>query len=83
MAHPVVFTYLSYSTTFAEHAFVAYVSAQPSAGLGHVCSRLFNVSISHVPNEWPHDHGRINVGAMVKKKKYLNINKRKQKYQTR
>ena len=43
MAHPVVFRYLSYSTTLAEYAFHRiHRGARPSAGLGHVCSRLFS-----------------------------------------
>ena len=42
MAHPVMFRYISYSTTLAEHAFIAYDGAWPSAGLGHVCSCLFS-----------------------------------------
>ena len=60
MAHPVVFRYLSYSTTLAEHAW-------PSAKMEHVCSRLFNEMMSDLPAGWPHDHGPTNVGAMVKR----------------
>ena len=46
MAHPVLLRYLSYYTTFAEHAFIAYGSVQPSAGLGHVCSCLFSEMVT-------------------------------------
>ena len=37
---PVVFRYLSYSTTLAEHAIHRLQRRQPSAGQGHVCSSL-------------------------------------------
>ena len=66
MAHTLVFRYLSYSTTLAEHAVIAYGGAWPSAGLGHVCSRLFSEMVTDPLNEWPHDHGATNVWAMVK-----------------
>ena len=46
MAHPVVFRYISYSTTLAEMPVIAYGGARPLAGLGHVCSRLFSEMVS-------------------------------------
>ena len=46
--------------------FIAYAGARPLAGLGHVCSRLFNEMISQSDSEWwRDDHGPTNVGAMV------------------
>ena len=48
--------------------FIAYGDARSSAGLGHVCSCLFNeMRVSDVVNGWPHDHGPTNVGAMIKR----------------
>ena len=49
MAHLVVFRYISYFTTLAEHAVIAYDGARPSAGLGHVCSRLFREMVTELP----------------------------------
>ena len=47
--------------------FIAYAGARSLAGLGHVCSRLFNKIISQLdPEWWRDDHGPTNVGAMVK-----------------
>ena len=46
--------------------FFAYGGTRPLAGLEHVCSRLFNETISHLPTGWPQDYGPTNVGAMVK-----------------
>ena len=50
--------------------FIAYGSARPSAGLGHICSRLFiemlSQSVNDVLNGWPHDHGPTKVGVIVK-----------------
>ena len=47
--------------------FIAYGGARPLAGLGHVCSRLFNEMISQSdPEWWRDDHSPTNVGAMVK-----------------
>ena len=77
MAHPLGFRYLSYSTTLAEHAVHRLRQCRPSAGLGHVCSRLFNEMMSDLPTGWPHDHGPTNVGAMVK-----NYTKGKDRQQT-
>ena len=58
-AHPVVFRYLSYSTTLAEHA---VHRLRP----GHVCSCLFNEMISQSdPEWWRDDYGPTNDGAMV------------------
>ena len=58
--------------------FIAYNGARPSAGLEHVCSRLFNETISqwvsHPPAGWPHDHGPTNVGAMVKRINKWHLN---------
>ena len=50
---PIVFRYVSYYTTLAEHAVLRSV-------------QLDTESVSDVLNGWPHDHGPTNVGAMVK-----------------
>ena len=41
MTHPIVFRYLSYSTE-QNMLFITYDGVQPLAGMGHVCSCLFN-----------------------------------------
>ena len=68
MANPVVFRYLSYSTTLAEygfHWFIAVPGLRPAWDMFVlVCS--VNLLLSDPPTGWPHDHGPTNVGAMVK-----------------
>ena len=55
--------------------FMAYGGDRPSAGLGHICSCLFNeIQVSDPPTGWPHDHGPTNVGAMVKNGEPLGVN---------
>ena len=66
MAHPVVFRYLSYFTTLAEHA-VHCLRRCPAFGRAGTCLFLsVQLDVSHLATGWPHDHGPTNVGAMVK-----------------
>ena len=71
MAHPLVFRYISYYTTLAEHAIhrVRRCPAFNQAGTYLFLSVQLDTcqSVSDVLNGWPHDHGPTNVGAMVKK----------------
>ena len=69
MAHPVVFRYLSYSTTFAEDD-IHCLRRCPNygrAGTFLFLSVNMKRSVSHVRTGWREDHGPTNVGAMVKK----------------
>ena len=60
--------------------FIAYGGARPLAGLGHVCSRLFNEMISQSdPEWWRDDHSPTNVGAMVKIQQQQKETKKTQK----
>ena len=70
MAHPVVFRYLSYSTTLAEHA-VHRLRRCPAFGRAGTCLFLsvqlqVSQSINHLLTTWWDDHGPTNFGAMVK-----------------
>ena len=65
MAHPVVFRYLSYYTTLAEHA-IHRLRQRLAFGRAGTC--LFSSVQLEVTEStgWPHDHGPTNIGAMVK-----------------
>ena len=65
MAHPIVFRYLSYSTTLSEHA-VHYIRRCPA--FGRSGTYLFSsVQLDgNPPAGWPHDHGPTKIGAMIK-----------------
>ena len=69
MAHPVVFRYLSYSTTLSEHA-VHRLRRCQAFGRAGTCLfpsvQLDGQWVSDPPTGWPHDHGPTNVRAMVK-----------------
>ena len=62
MAQPVVFIYLSYSTTFTENAVHCL-----RRWFVLVCS-VRGQSVSHPPTGWPHDHGPTNVEPMGKRR---------------
>ena len=65
MANPIVFRYLSYSTTFAENA-VHCLRRCPAFGQAWTCLfssvQLDGESASDLPTGWPHDHGSTTSG---------------------
>ena len=65
MAHPVVFRYLSYSTTFAEHDVHCLWQCQ-AFGRARTCLFLSVCEIlGYPPNGWPHGHGLPTARAMA------------------
>ena len=70
MAHPIMFRYLSYSTTLAKHA-VHRLRQCPAFGRAGTCLflsvQLDGESVSDILNVWTHDHGPTNVRAMLKR----------------
>ena len=66
MTHPVMFRYLSYSITLAEHA-AHHLRRCPAFCRDGTCLFLFvQLDAHHPPNGWTHDLGLTHVGAMVK-----------------
>ena len=59
IAHPIVFRYLSYSTTLTEHGFHR-LGRCPAFG------QAVQLEVTDPLTGWPQDHGPSNIGPMVK-----------------